>query len=365
MTNLGQQKYAITLKRLDCKTERETEKALSTLRILGYRVRENELIDKIKRVLGQGVRASREVRLGIGDDAALFQPRPGHELILTCDWFLEGTHFLRDKHPPDSVGWKCLARALSDIAAMGGVPRCFLLSVAIPASHTGRWLDEFLTGLRRASRKFDCVLAGGDTTRRDNILINVTVVGDVRTGHAVRRSGAQDGDVICVSGRLGEAALGLAILKGSKHTISPGDPRLRKHLYPEPRLALGQWLAEKRLATSMIDISDGLSTDLRHLCPAPHLGAILDQDGFPAVKVPARLKTRIGDPLELALHGGDDYELLFTARRSKLPSLAGKFGGLTISPIGYVTSGPNLVWWNPKDPRVLHPGGWDPFRRAK
>src|SRR6266704_2886727 len=166
----------------------------------------------------------RSVALGIGDDAALFRPKGGHETILTCDWFLEGTHFLRDKHPADSVGWKCLARALSDVAAMGGVPRCFLLSLAIPASHTGRWLNEFLAGLRRASRKFQCVLAGGDTTRRDNILINVTVVGEVRTGYAILRSGARDGDILCVSGRLGEAALGLRILKGSKQTISSRDP---------------------------------------------------------------------------------------------------------------------------------------------
>lgn len=328
------------------------------------RVRETEVIERIEKALGRRLHASRELRLGMGDDAALFRPRAGHELILTCDWFLEGTHFLRDKHPADSVGWKCLARALSDVAAMGGVPRCFLLSLALPASHTGRWLDGFLTGLRRASRRLQCVLAGGDTTHRDRILSNVTVVGEVRVGRAVLRSGARDGDIICVSGRLGEAALGLRILESSKHATRSRDPRLLKHLYPEPRLALGQWLAEKRLATSMIDISDGLSTDLRHLCPAPHLGAILDPDGFPAVELPARLQTRFGDPLQLALHGGDDYELLFTVNRSKLPSVPSKFHGLTISPIGYITSGSNLVWMDPKDPRILHPGGWDPFRKA-
>jgi len=325
---------------------------------------ENVLIEKIGAALGQRRNTSGALRLGMGDDAALFRPRAGQETILTCDWFLEGTHFLRDKHPPDSVGWKCLARAVSDIAAMGGVPRCFLLSLALPPSYSGRWLNHFLAGLRRASRKFQCVLAGGDTTRRENILINVTVVGEVRAGHAIRRSGAQDGDVIYVSGRLGEAALGLRILKASKHALSSRDPRLRKHLYPEPRLALGRWLAEKRLATSMIDISDGFSTDLRHLCPAPHWGALLAPDWFPAVQVPARLRTRIGDPLDLALHGGDDYELLFTAPRWKLPSLPWKFRSLTISPIGCVTSGPNLVWVDPKDPehRILRPRGWDPFR---
>src|SRR4029077_15252845 len=154
--------------------------------------------------------------LGIGDDAALFRPRHGHETILTCDWFLEGTHFLRHKHPPDSIGWKCLARAVSDIAAMGGIPRCFLLSLALPGTHTGRWLDLFLGGLRRASGKFHCALAGGDTTRRKEILINVTVVGEVRTAHGVLRSGARPGDTLYVSGHLGGAELGLRVLLRGK-----------------------------------------------------------------------------------------------------------------------------------------------------
>src|SRR6266446_2583790 len=136
-----------------------------------------------------GREAAKSVLLGIGDDAALFRPKPGHELILTCDWFLEGTHFLREKHHPDSAGWKCLARALSDVAAMGGIPRCFLLSLALPETHTGQWLDLFLGGLRRASRRFRCLLAGGDTTRHHDILIDVTVVGEVRTGSAILRSG--------------------------------------------------------------------------------------------------------------------------------------------------------------------------------
>ena len=149
------------------------------------------------------------IALGIGDDAALFRLQPRQEAILTCDWFLEGTHFLRAKHPPDAVGWKCLARAVSDVAAMGGTPRCFLLSLALPETHTGRWLGLFLKGLHRASHKFQCALAGGDTTLEDEILINVTVVGEVPTGLAVPRSGAREGDLIYVSGTLGEAELGL------------------------------------------------------------------------------------------------------------------------------------------------------------
>ena len=334
------------------------------------RVRENELIERIAKAVGQSVRTSREVRLGIGDDAALFRPRAGHELILTCDWFLEGTHFLRDKHPPDSVGWKCLARALSDVAAMGGVPRCFLLSLALPTSHTGRWLHEFLGGLRRASRRFGCVMAGGDTSHRREILINITTIGEVRSGLAVLRSGAREGDLIYVTGRLGEADLGLQFLRKSKRRTPKCNPFLRKHLYPEPRISLGKWLAERRLATAMMDISDGLSSDLRRLCAASRVGgALLDSDSFPIARVPASLKSRVGDPLQSALHGGDDYELLFTARPGTLPGLPWHRSGIPIHPIGYITSGPNIVFHvpfpNESESVILQSGGWDPFRRGR
>lgn len=302
--------------------------------------------------------------LGIGDDAALFVPAPGHQTVVTCDWFLEDTHFLRDLHPPEAVGWKCLARALSDVAAMGGQPRCFLLSLALPRSHTGAWFSRFLAGLRRASRKFACPLAGGDTTRRREILLSVTVVGEIRPARALLRSGARDGDFIYVSGRLGEAALGLQLLRNSRQRSAARNPLLKKHLCPEPRLALGQWLAEKRLATAMIDISDGLSSDLARLCAASRVGAVLDSDHFPVPRVAASLRRRVGDPLQAALHGGDDYELLFTARPGRLPGLPWRWSGIPIHPIGRITSGPNIVFHvpSPGRPFVLRPGGWDPFR---
>jgi thiamine-monophosphate kinase len=326
---------------------------------------ENSILAKIAdRLRSPRNRAvAQSISLGIGDDAALFRPKPGYETILTCDWFLEGTHFLREKHPPDAIGWKCLARAVSDIAAMGGTPRCFLLSLALPEKHAGRWLDQFLLGLRRASRKFQCVLAGGDTTRRDEILINVSVLGEVRAAHAVLRSGAREGHILYVSGLLGEAELGMQLVLRKKRFAGKKNPLLKKHLYPEPRLELGRWLAEKRIATAMLDLSDGLSSDLSRLCAASGVGAVLDLSQFPAVQVPRSLRGRVGEPLQLALHGGDDYELLFTARLGKLPNLPWKFRKLRIYPIGVITSGPNVVYYEQDKPVLLLPGGWDPFRK--
>src|ERR1700674_1135793 len=285
----------------------------------------------------QGRGAGQSVALGIGDDAALFRPKPGHEIVLTCDWFLEGTHFLREKHPPDAVGWKCLARAVSDVAAMGGTPRCFLVSLALPETHIGSWLDLFLGGLRRASRKFQCELAGGDTTRRDEILFNITVVGEVRAGGAVLRSGARADDILYVSGRLGEAELGLHILRRSEKRASKKNPLTRKHLYPEPRLALGQWLAERGLATAMMDLSDGLSSDLSRLCTASAVGAQLEKVKIPRVQLPnAAFKPGL-DPMHLALHGGDDYELLFTVPPNKAKLLPQTFRHVLLTPIGTIT----------------------------
>ena len=180
---------------------------------------ENAILEKIHRSFrvaprGRNARASRNsLPLGMGDDAALFSPSPGCQTILTCDWFLQGTHFLRDKHSADAVGWKSLARAVSDIAAMGGTPRCFLLSLALPQDATSAWLDAFLVGLRRAAKRFACPLAGGDTTKRREILINITVIGEVASGRALRRDAANPGDFIYVSGRLGAAQQGLQRLR--------------------------------------------------------------------------------------------------------------------------------------------------------
>ncbi|HXL23455.1 MAG TPA: thiamine-phosphate kinase [Candidatus Dormibacteraeota bacterium] len=321
---------------------------------------EGQIIKKLQR-FGSFGDPSRGLRLGIGDDAALFSPRSGFETILTCDWFLEDTHFLRGKHPADSIGWKCLARAVSDVAAMGGTPRCFLLSLAIPPALTGAWLDAFLVGLRRAQRRLGCFLAGGDTTRSNRVLIQVTVVGEVRSGAAVLRSGAKPDDLIYVSGRLGEAESGLRRLLAQKR-IARSDPALRKHLYPEPRLRLGSWLAKNRFATAMMDLSDGLSTDLARLCTASNVGARIEASRLP---LPSAGRAQRREVLNLALHGGDDYELLFTVSPASRRQIPKNFARVRLTQIGEITRQRTLQLIHAGgSARTLVEGGWDSFREG-
>ncbi len=326
---------------------------------------EDSLVQRIARVFAREQADDHStLKVEMGDDAALFAPRRGYETILTCDWFLEGTHFLRDKHPADAVGWKCLARAVSDIAAMGGQPRCFLLSLALPQAYTGPWLDKFLRGLRRAARKYCCFLAGGDTARRKEILINVTVVGEVREGQAVLRSGARPGDVIFVSGRLGEAELGLRLLRSAKAVANKRIAAVKKHLYPEPRLALGRWLADECLANAMMDLSDGLSSDLPRLCAASGVGASIEEAKLPIVPTAANKRTQRFDGLQLALDGGDDYELLFAVPREKVARIPRSFRGLLLTKIGEITRGRAILRKDRNNRKLeLVAGGWDPFRK--
>jgi thiamine-monophosphate kinase len=316
---------------------------------------EDAIVEKIARRLDFA--KSKSLALGLGDDAALWKPRRGYEAVLTCDWFLEGSHFLRDKHPPDAVGWKSLARAISDIAAMGGVPRCFLLSLALPGELTGKWLGGMLGGLRRASKTFRCEAAGGDTTRQNKVLISITIVGEVPVGRATTRSGAKPDDLVYVSGTLGEAELGLQQLRKQHGIAQPSNNALRKHLYPEPRLALGQWLAENRLATAVMDLSDGLSTDLPRLCAASKVGARIKTDSLPVSPLAPTAEAR-----NLALHGGDDYELLFTVNARNAERLPKVFRGLPLTCIGTITKDKRISLRDEEGIMPLRSGGWDPFR---
>lgn len=367
---------------------------------------EDELIHRIARVVPSAVgRRDRGVGLGIGDDGAILSSRRRFDWVVSCDAFVESVHFLAEIHPADSVGYKALVRAASDLAAMGAVPRFFLLTLALPANRTGRWLDGFLRGMARAARSLGMRLIGGDTTRARTVSATVTVFGQAKSGTAVTRSGARPGDLIYVSGILGRAQLGLELALAWKREKRKGRmgrslaAPLRPHLYPRIRLDLGSWLARNRIASAMIDLSDGLSTDLARLCKASGVGAKLWADRIPRVSVTAMraglktvalhlnretkgLEVPSGRPtgaLQMALHGGDDYELLFTVprRNEKRLRRASEFAELTcigeIVRLGSGSSGParsrpvSIIPGGGEGRQgakgqPLKPGGWDPFR---
>ena len=336
--------------------------------------REGQLIERIARAVPSiwGVARRGELRLGIGDDAAVLAPRRDTEWVLSCDAFLDGVHFQAKSYPPDSVGYKSLVRAASDLAAMGAKPRLFLLTLALPARLTGKWLDEFLRGMGRAARLLGMRLAGGDTTKSATVSISITVFGEVARGLAVTRSGARPGEILYVSGRLGRAQLGLELAK----SVGPGalarmlrsrSRLLQPHLYPKIRIELGAWLARHKIASAMMDISDGLSTDLARLCIASGVGARLVAERIPCVKLPSTrtgplLKLRL-NPMQMALHGGEDYELLFTVPRKIVSRLRSAPGFAEISAIGEIERGKGitLVGADGQSKRLV-PRGWDPFR---
>ena len=239
---------------------------------------ELDIVERIRRLGERGP----HITLGIGDDCAIYRPSPNEELLFTTDQSIEGVHFLPDQSPT-IIGHNALARSLSDIAAMGGEPRLCLVSLAVPPERN-KFITAFYRGLLALARRTGTVLAGGDLAHSDKIYCDVMVCGSTARGQALRRSGARPGDLLYVSGRLGK----------------PWSRRF------QPRLALGQALC--RRATSCIDLSDGLSLDLHRLCLASGVAAVVD-----------RVPMARGATLERALHGGEDYELLFTLPARKSP----------------------------------------------
>lgn len=304
-----------------------------------------------------------EVRLGIGDDAAILRQSSKVEWVISCDSSLEGVHFRDDSHPPESIGYKSLARAVSDLAAMGARPRFFLLALALPAAKTGRWLNRFATGMAKAARELNIRLIGGDTSKSQSVMISVTVLGEVAAAQAITRSGARPGDLIYVSGQLGRAQLGLElILRGLAHWRSLRK-FLQPHLYPKIPLALGQWLAARPFATAMMDISDGVSTDLARLCDASGVGARIGSAKIPKVKIPPALMHLNLNALELALHGGEDYGLLFTVRPKSARLLRRLSPKIPITRIGEITRQRQVVLIRDGGTEApLLAQGWDPFR---
>lgn len=298
--------------------------------------------------------------LGIGDDAALIGVQRGKEVILTTDLSIKGVHF-SSHHPPRAVGHRALARSLSDIAAMGGTPRFALVSLAISPRADRAWLKEFFDGMFALARRFGVVLIGGDTSVVNGpTFADVIVTGEVARGAALLRSGAKPGDRVYVSGRLGLSALGLRLLLSRTRTLKTGDARaIRAHLFPEPQCAVGQFLSARRLASAMMDLSDGLSIDLLRLCNASGVGATLFLDQIPAPALPDR-----EDALNLALHGGEDYQLLFTVPPGKAGKIPRQIARSNLNCIGEIRAsrGLDLVAAN-GNKQPLEPRGYDHFTR--
>lgn len=298
---------------------------------------------------------------GVGDDAAVLRPSPHSEWAISTDFSLEGTHFLSG-YSADSIGYKSLARATSDLAAMGAKPRYFLLALALPPGKPGKWLRQFAAGMSRAAREFDSRLVGGDISRSGPVTICVTVLGEIPVGLAILRSGARPGDLIYVTGALGAAQLGLEIILGGLSRQPSLGKLLKPHLYPKIPVALGQTLARRRIPSAMMDISDGLSTDLARLCAAGGVGAQIHAASLPTVKVPSNSLLRGIEPLALALHGGEDYGLLFTVPPKLVTCLRGIARNEQITHIGEITRGPEIALVHP-DGRTapLSAKGWSAF----
>jgi thiamine-monophosphate kinase len=312
---------------------------------------------------------SKTLTLGIGDDCAILRPPSDSEVLVTTDFTIENRHFRRNRHPPESVGHRCLARGLSDLAAMGATPIAAFLSLALPADmltiKSGRiWTSSFFDGIRALADLHNVPLAGGDTSQSpaNLILADIILIGSAPKNKALRRTGARPGDLLYVTGQLGGAAAELeTILKRRRRTTTVDN---HPHLYPEPRIDTGEALLRRNLATACLDISDGLSTDLAHLCRASSVHAEIDQSALPIH--PLAQKSGPIAALKSALHGGEDYELLFTAPTStRMPS---SIAGVPVTRIGTITphrSGrPLLTLIAPDGTRTpLEPAGWEHFSR--
>jgi len=283
------------------------------------------------------------VILGIGDDAAVTTMTPGMMLLTTTDMLAQGVHFDLAWHDPASLGRKSLAVNLSDIAAMGGIPRYALLSLAIPAEFELEFIESFMCGFLEQADRFGVALIGGDTSAsKSGFVISVTLLGEQYPDKIVKRSGARHGDLICVSGTPGDSALGLDLLKAG----SCSGNAVKRHLDPVPRVALGSILAEKRIPSAMIDISDGLYADLGHILEASSVGAKVCIDELP-LSADFRNCVASNSPgyYRLPLAGGEDYELLFTLHPAKIKAAeeAATVTGTSIAIIGEITAGTGLL----------------------
>ena len=279
--------------------------------------------------------------LGIGDDCAVIPQKDGMETLVSTDMLIDGTHFILEEAAAYDLGWKSAAANFSDIAAMGGSPLGCFLSFALPSKLPEGWTEEFLCGFRDICRKYGFPLLGGDTCKSpDRLCISVTVLGTAVQGHSRKRSGAMNGDLLCVTGCLGDSACGLEAVLGKFPEGKDTDVLIRRHYRPEPRIAEGLALAQEKGVHSMMDISDGLASDVRHIMEESACGVQIDTALLPMSPEMKRFCKEFGlDPVSMALCGGEDYELLFSIDPGRE-----RFLDIGHTVVGRVTGGNSLEW---------------------
>jgi thiamine-monophosphate kinase len=290
-------------------------------------------------------------------------------LLVTTDTLIKGIHFTDRTISPEALGWKALAANISDIAAMGGTPRTAFLSIGMKAESKVSFLESFMAGFNALAEKTGIVLAGGDTVESPSLaLITITLLGECLTEHVVYRSGARVGDDVWVSGPLGNAAGGLFVLQDKQAGASHGyEDLVLAHQKPMPPLDVGKALGESGLAHAMIDISDGIAKDLDHICQESNTGALLRTASVPMSIELRRLATEVDkSPLDWALHGGEDYELLFTASSAdeeKIISLTTEVSGNPATKIGMIVDEDGVWLETHEGKKPLKPGGFIHFSR--
>lgn len=312
---------------------------------------EFDFIEMIRQRTAAGMANPPDLRLGIGDDAAVLAEEAGRETLLTVDLLVEEVDFRLEYAVPRWLGHKALAVSLSDIAAMGGRPRFALLTLGIPpglipreeGDQSWRFWEEFFDGYFELARSHDVVLIGGDISATpERLTVDSFVLGHCQRGRAIRRSGARVGEAIYLTGRLGASAVGLRLLlSGRRFGVATDDLAhlaRRAHLAPQPRVEFGRLLGESGMVSAMIDVSDGLSQDLAHICTASGVAAVIDYSRVPVSPTLELLGLKPRERFELAISGGEDFELLFTAPpelEARLRELAGP--DLALSRIGTIT----------------------------
>jgi thiamine-monophosphate kinase len=327
---------------------------------------EFDFINSLRQRVGS---SSQSIVTGIGDDAAVFRNNSGKETVISTDLLVEDIDFRRSTTPPYLLGHKALAVSLSDLAAMGSRPLSSLISIGVPEDvWQSDFIDRFYDGWLDLAKRYGVQLIGGDTSRtNEHMVIDSIAIGECSAGMAVKRTGASPGDQIFVTGSLGAAAAGLRLIERGANLgdedLQKLDHVLLRQLRPEPRVGWGIVLGEERIASAMIDLSDGLSSDLNHLCAESNVGALIDASLLPIdERVVELCGRRALDPLQLALHGGEDFELLFTVKPGNIARLPRRVDGVEIKRIGEVTHADKGVKIS-EGSRIwdLTPGGWKHF----